>query len=227
MPDITIDGNSINGATIDGDEATSITIDGNEVWSKYPVMIEGFEQGLGHYVDVDSDYFSTEGFASYNSSNGLDIGVYGTTGGRTIGTEQRSLEAGGVYRVDIKLEWDTEQFFLYFGYEDMSNTLGQPYGDGYDIFYYHPSGDWDLNDTKNGTLATGNHTMTEGNWYDLEIDWRTNGDFYITMWDNNDNEVMSMSGNSTMRSQGYIAWEGAPDENESMAFYIDNLRRVA
>jgi hypothetical protein len=229
-PPTSIDGTDITGATIDGQDVQEITVDGQSVFTAGPPpnIIDNFEETL--YDDQGntlSDIYNGD-LSSFNRSTTTPVfeGSYSlkiNANNRAI-FSQSGLNAypsqGDVY--SMRLQMGLGGHRVYYGVQSVAS---QDFGDFYRILV-RPGDDLFQLDLLDGGLKTGIGSGSSANigtneWYELVINWQTDGTHTVTLNNQNGTTNDSFSGSDSTYSSGGIGWGSTSSGGSYDQAYVD------
>ncbi|RLM53192.1 hypothetical protein DVK02_14985 [Halobellus sp. Atlit-31R] len=130
-------------------------------------------------------------------------------------------EPGDVWRYWLQQNGD-QNHTHYFGVQDSGST-----DNAYDVTVHWNDQEIRLRKRSGGSntsLDTTGQTITNGNWYEVEIMWETDGTITATLYDDSGSELASVIGSDTDYTDGGIGWSSSGPG--SGVVYTDNLRVV-
>lgn len=135
-------------------------------------------------------------------------------------------EAGDTFRWWGRTSVSEHWILLYFG--SQKGTGGpDDRPDGYATFLNFANSEFILRKRESNTnykLASTPFNYSLDTWYDVEIQWGTDGTIVLRLLDSNGNELASVSATDTTFTSGGITWQ---TEAQAGPKYMDYVRKVA
>lgn len=183
-------------------------------------ITENFEDGDISEYSLDTGSFSIQNNTVKNGTYALKAEFAGEDSKRIVSSDF-SVGSGTTYRCNMQI---TNNFSVsaVWGTQD-ENTL-----DGYAINFYHPTHELRLRkftDDSATNLATTDHEISYNSWYEVELDWGSNGSLTATFF-NGGSQVAQISGNDTTYKSGGIGWRMRNPRTNTYAGYFDHMRDV-
>jgi len=196
IPPTSIDGTDITGATIDGTDVQEITVDGDTVFSAIQVIDDFNDTDFSEYSgDTGNLSQSTttvkegSGSAEFFQPSGSNIEVTSTSG------LENYPEAGDTFRYFVRQDVDTDS-------SRVSHQFGVQGTDSYSIDFRPNSNEIRFSSTyDSGNNLTINTTLNANEWYEIEVDWGTNGTFTIDAFDDTGSRLNNFPGTTTDNNQ--------------------------
>jgi hypothetical protein len=212
---VSIDGTDISGATIDGQAVQEITVDGDVVWTANQV-IDGFEDGdISEYSGYTSGSTAQIGTVK-NGSYALEIN---DSGSKSVLHSTSGLNyypsQGDAWRYWVQAGSGGNHCHMGFGYQSSGNS--------YDVDTMVGSGKIVLNVDGN-SLASSSVSLSRVNWYEVKIDWGSDGEISADLYDSSGSYLTGISATDTTYTSGGIYW--AANSFNGSNHYFDYARTV-
>lgn len=135
-------------------------------------------------------------------------------------------EAGDTFRFWVKTSVGEYWILLYFGCVEGSGGVDDR-PDGYAAFLNFKRSELRLrkrDNNTNNTLSATSYTFATDVWYEVEVQWGTNGTITVRLFDEAGTELGSVSATDTTFTSGGITWQ---TEAQKGVKYMDYAREVA
>jgi len=196
MPPTSIDGTDITGATIDGTDVQEITVDGDSVFTAKQVIDDFNDTDFSEYSgdtaqlsQSTTTFKEGSGSAEFFQPTNNNIKVTSTSGLKNYPV------AGDTFRYFVLLDTDatgsrvrhefgvqgSDQYRIEFRPGNDTITFGSSYDSGNNVVF--------------------NTNINKNEWYEIEVDWGTNGTFTIDAFDNTGSSITNFPGTATDSNQ--------------------------